>query len=70
MFDPVLLERVFDPPRDPSHFEGASSGSGAVLTFGDEPLMFHTGLRKMSPLNRDASSRIMPAEHLGWVRCC
>jgi hypothetical protein len=52
------------------HFEGASSGSGAVLTFGDEPLMFHTGLRKMSPVNRDALSRIMPAEHLGWVRCC
>jgi hypothetical protein len=28
------------------------------LLFGDEPLMFHTGLRKMFPLNRDALSRI------------
>ena len=24
------------------------------LVLGDEPLMFHTGLRKMFPLNRDA----------------
>ena len=27
------------------------------LVLGDEPLMFHTGLRKMFPLNRDAVSR-------------
>src|SRR5262245_28134565 len=27
------------------------------LILGDEPLMFHTGLRKMFPLNRDAVSR-------------
>ena len=26
------------------------------LVLGDEPLMFHTGLRKMFPLNRDASA--------------
>jgi len=30
------------------------------LVLGDEPLMFHTGLRKMFPLNRDALSRIIP----------
>jgi hypothetical protein len=28
------------------------------LVLGDQPLMFHTGLRKMFPLNRDALSRI------------
>lgn len=27
------------------------------LVLGDEPLMFHTGLRKMFPLNRDALAR-------------
>ena len=32
------------------------------LVLGDEPLMFHTGLRKMFPLNRDAVSRIIPPE--------
>lgn len=37
------------------------------LIAGDEPLMFHTGLRKMFPLNRDAVSRIMAPERLRWI---
>ena len=37
------------------------------LILGDEPLMFHTGLRKMFALNFDALSRIMPPERLRWI---
>ena len=37
------------------------------LILGDEPLMFHTGLRKMFPLNREAVSRIIPLEKLRWI---
>jgi flavorubredoxin len=37
------------------------------LVLGDEPLMFHTGLRKMFPVNRDALGRIMPTERLRWI---
>ena len=37
------------------------------LVLGDEPLMFHTGLRKMFPANRDALSRIMPTERMRWI---
>jgi flavorubredoxin len=37
------------------------------LVLGDEPLMFHTGLRKMFPLNRDALTRIIPPERLRWI---
>jgi flavorubredoxin len=37
------------------------------LVLGDEPLMFHTGLRKMFSLNRAALSRIMPPERLRWI---
>src|ERR1044072_1843118 len=37
------------------------------LVLGDEPLMFHTGLRKMFALNRDALSRIIPAKRLRWI---
>ncbi len=37
------------------------------LILGDEPLMFHTGLRKMFPLNRDALSRIIAPERLRWI---
>jgi flavorubredoxin len=37
------------------------------LVLGDEPLMFHTGLRKMFPLNREALSRIISPEKLRWI---
>jgi flavorubredoxin len=37
------------------------------LVLGEEPLMFHSGLRKMFPLNRDAVSRLIPPEHLRWI---
>ena len=37
------------------------------LVLGDEPLMFHTGLRKMFPNNQDALGRIMPTERLRWI---
>ena len=37
------------------------------LVIGDEPLLFHTGLRRMFPLIRAALSRILPPEHLRWI---
>jgi flavorubredoxin len=37
------------------------------LVLGDDPLMFHTGLRKMFSLNRDALARIIPTERLRWI---
>jgi flavorubredoxin len=37
------------------------------LVLGDEPLLFHTGLRRMFPLVRDALARIMPPERLRWI---
>ena len=37
------------------------------LVLGDEPLLFHTGLRKMFPLVSEAVSRIMPVENLRWI---
>src|SRR3954451_21652470 len=37
------------------------------LVLGDEPLMFHTGLRKMFPQNREALGRIIPPERLRWI---
>jgi flavorubredoxin len=37
------------------------------LVLGDEPLLFHTGLRKMFPLHREALSRILPPEQLRWI---
>jgi flavorubredoxin len=37
------------------------------LILGDEPLLFHTGLRKMFPLTREAVGRIIPPERLRWI---
>jgi flavorubredoxin len=37
------------------------------LITGDEPLLFHTGLRKMFPLVRQAVSRILPPQRLRWI---
>jgi flavorubredoxin len=37
------------------------------LIVGDQPLMFHTGLRKMFPLKRAAVSRLIPPERLRWI---
>jgi flavorubredoxin len=37
------------------------------LVLGDEPLLFHTGLRKMFPLVSGAVSRIMPVQDLRWI---
>jgi flavorubredoxin len=37
------------------------------LILGDEPLMFHTGLRRMFALNREALSRLMPPDRLRWI---
>jgi flavorubredoxin len=37
------------------------------LILADEPLMFHTGLRKMFPLNREALRKILPPERLRWI---
>lgn len=37
------------------------------LVMGDEPLMFHTGLRRMFALNHAALARIIPPEILRWI---
>jgi flavorubredoxin len=37
------------------------------LIVDDEPLLFHTGPRRMFPLTRDAVASVMPVERLRWV---
>ena len=37
------------------------------LVLGDEPLLFHTGPRKMFPLVREAVARLLPPERLRWI---
>ena len=37
------------------------------LVLGEEPLLFHTGLRRMFPFVHDAVRRIMPPDRLRWI---
>ena len=37
------------------------------LILGDEPLLFHTGPRKMFPLVRSAVGRLIPPDRLRWI---
>lgn len=37
------------------------------LILGDEPLLFHTGLRRMFPLVREAAGRLIAPERLRWI---
>lgn len=37
------------------------------LITGDEPLLFHTGMRGLFPLVRDAVAKLMPPEKLRWI---
>lgn len=37
------------------------------LVLGDEPLLFHTGPRRMFPLVREALGRVVPPERLRWI---
>ncbi|MCK6451781.1 MAG: MBL fold metallo-hydrolase [Alphaproteobacteria bacterium] len=37
------------------------------LVLGDDPLLFHTGPRRMFPLVRAAVARLMPPERLRWI---
>jgi flavorubredoxin len=45
--------------------EGFSFNQYLILD--DEPLLFHTGLRKMFPLVREAVGKVMPVERLRYV---
>jgi hypothetical protein len=37
------------------------------LVLGDEPLLFHTGLRRMFPVIRAAVETVLPAQKLRWI---
>jgi flavorubredoxin len=39
----------------------------SFLVRGEEPLLFHTGLRRMFPLNRDAVAKLIPLGKLRWI---
>ncbi|MDX9974951.1 MAG: MBL fold metallo-hydrolase [FCB group bacterium] len=52
----------------PVRFEGTSGFSfNQYLIVDDEPLLFHSGLRKMFPLVREAVAGVMPVKNLRYI---
>jgi len=52
----------------PVVFEGGNGFSfNQYLVVDDEPLLFHTGLRKMFPLVREAVASVLPPERLRYI---
>lgn len=51
----------------PQIAEPAGFAFNSFLVRGEQPLLFHTGLRKMFPLNREAVAKLMPVETLRWI---
>jgi flavorubredoxin len=39
----------------------------SFLVRGEEPLLFHTGLRRMFPMPREAVARLIRPEELRWI---
>lgn len=54
-----------------THVAGIAPPTGFTfnqfVVLGDEPLMFHTGLRKMFEINRAALNRVISPDKLRWV---
>jgi len=53
-------------PLPPAVFPGGFTFN-QFLVVDDEPLLFHTGPRKMFPLVREAIAAVMPVERLRWI---
>lgn len=52
----------------PVQFEGGAEFSfNQYLIVDDEPLLYHTGLRKMFPLVREAVASVLPVEQLRYI---
>jgi flavorubredoxin len=51
----------------PQIAEPAGFAFNSFLIKGEQPLLFHSGLRKMFPLNHEAVARLIPVEKLRWI---
>jgi flavorubredoxin len=51
----------------PLDLPGNAFSFNQYLVEDDEPLLFHTGPRRMFPLVREAVSHVLPAERLRWI---
>jgi flavorubredoxin len=61
------VTEVADGVHQLSTFVGAPVGFNQYLISGDEPTLFHTGMRQMFPAVSAAVSTVLPVDTLRWV---
>jgi flavorubredoxin len=64
-----IADRIFriSTPVPPNRMLPAGFTFNQFLILDDEPVMFHTGMRKLFPLVREAMATVMPVEKLRWI---
>ena len=64
-----IADRIYriSTPVPPNPGLPAGFTFNQFLIVDDEPVMFHTGMRKLFPLVRDAVARVMPVDRLRWI---
>ena len=58
------IHRISTPVRFP---DGVGFTFNQYLVVDEAPLLFHTGLRRMFPLVRDAVARVLPADRIRYI---
>jgi flavorubredoxin len=65
--DTDVTEIAADIYRMSTFVEPSGLVFNQYLVLGDEPLLFHTGMRALFPLVTEAVARVMPVENLRWI---
>jgi len=53
--------------RIATYVPDAGMSFNQILVMGDEPLLFHTGMRALFPLVSEAMAQVMPLDQLRWI---
>jgi flavorubredoxin len=62
-----IADRIYRISTPVTFPDGAGFSFNQYLIADDQPLLFHTGPRRMFPLVRDAVARVLPVERLRYV---
>jgi len=64
-----IADRIYriSTPISPNPGLPAGFTINQFLIVDDQPVLFHTGMRKLFPVVRDAVARVMPVDRLRWI---
>lgn len=53
--------------RVATHVPEVNMSFNQILVTGEEPFLFHTGMKQLFPLSSEAVSRVVPVDQLKWI---